>query len=178
MRTRRLACVALLLLLAVACDRRLEPWVEASAEPPPPERPVRIPGLEAPVARSGPVVQPRPSAAAAAATAGPGIRGVLELAPGTRAPGGVLFLIARTAAAGPPLAVKRLPAGPFPMAFEIGPGDVMLPGLRFAGEIRLSARIDSDGDPLTRSEADLTAELSTPVRPGASDIVLTLAGGG
>ncbi len=188
MRRAGILC-SLVVLGLLACDRRLEPWVDASAEPPPPERPVRIPGLQSPVPRAAPgglragASTPAPATAAAAAAAaaaagGPAIRGTLRLADGQAAPaGGVLFVIARAQPAGPPLAVVRLPVGPFPMAFEIGPGDVMIPGMPFAGEIRLTARIDADGDPLTRSPGDLNAGLDAPVRPGAADVGLTLHGG-
>jgi hypothetical protein len=87
----------------------------------------------------------------------------------------VLFVIARPQAGGPPLAVKRLPAGPFPLAFEIGAEDAMLAGRPFAGPILLSARIDSDGDPLTRGAGDLAALSESPLEPGASAVDLVLA---
>ena len=182
-----LCCLVVLGLLA--CDRRLDPWVDANAEPPPPERPVRIPALQSPQPREAPGLRagaptpaprtPAPAAAQApAAAGGPAIRGTLRLADGLAAPaGGVLFVIARSRAAGPPLAVVRLPAGPFPMDFEIGPGDVMIPGVPFAGEIQLTARIDADGDPLTRSPEDLNAGLDGAVRPGDAEVELTLHGG-
>ena len=173
------ALAMLFLLLAVqACDRRLEPWVEASQEPPPPERPVRVPGLQVPIPQSAPGMAAGPAPAARAPAAGPGIRGTLRLAEGERVSGGVLFLIARSNPQGPPLAVQRLPAGPFPLEFEIGPGDVMIPGMPFAGAIRLSARIDSDGDPLTRSAADVGAVLDAALQPGATGVELVLRRGG
>ena len=101
--------------------------------------------------------------------------GTLRLADGLAAPaGGVLFVIARVRPAGPPLAVVRLPAGPFPIDFEIGPGDVMIPGMPFAGDIQLTARIDADGDPLTRSPEDLNGGLDKAVRPGGAEVELTL----
>jgi len=86
----------------------------------------------------------------------------------------VLFLIARSPQAGPPLAVKRLPAGPFPLAFEIGPEDAMMAGRPFEGPILLSARLDTDGDPMTRGEGDLAAVHETPLEPGAQNVDLVL----
>jgi hypothetical protein len=167
---RLLPVLALCLGLA-GCDRRLEPWVEADAEPPRAEKPVRIPGL------AQPVPEPLPTAAAAAsAGAGETLRGTVRLAAGATVPdGSVLFVIARSPGGGPPLAVKRLPPGPFPLAFEIGAADAMIAGRPFAGPISLSARIDSDGDPLTRGESDLAAAHAEALEPGASAVDLVLA---
>ncbi len=146
-----------------ACDRRLEPWVPLDQVPPPVDVPVRIPGLEQPKPRSSMAV-----------TAGSAIQGVVRTAEGAvPARGGVLFVIARPEAGGPPLAVRRLPGGPFPMAFELGPGDAMIPGRPLAGSVRLTARLDADGDPLSRQEGDLVAE-EMRVAVGSSGIELVL----
>jgi hypothetical protein len=160
---RALACAAILL---AACDRRLEPWVDPADEPARAERPVRIPGL------AQPVPEPMP---APVSIAGDSIRGTLRLREGAAIPSGaVLFVIARPQAGGPPLAVKRLPAGPFPLAFEIGAHDAMLEGRPFAGPMLLSARVDADGDPLTRGPSDLAALSESPLEPGASAVDLVL----
>jgi len=104
------------------------------------------------------------------------IRGTISVADGGQPTGKVLFLIARAPGQpGPPLAVKRLPVGPFPLTFEIGPDDEMIKGRPWVGPIALSARVDSDGDPLTRSDSDATADLATPVEPGAEGVALRLA---
>jgi hypothetical protein len=167
----------LLLISGAACDRRMEPWIAREAEAPEPERPVRIPGLNAPIARSQPGV---PLAAAPPPMRGAApIRGTIQLAGGEAASsGGVLFLIARSSEVGPPLAVKRLSVGPFPMAFEIGPTDVMVPGTPFAGPIQVTARVDSDGNPVTVEAGELSGRLSTTVEPGARDLELVLRAGG
>lgn len=167
----------LLLASTAACDRRLEPWIAKEAEAPEPERPVRIPGLNAPIVRSLPgaplTTAPPPMRGAAP------IRGTLQLAGGEAAGSdGVLFLIARSSDVGPPLAVKRLPVGPFPMAFEIGPTDVMVPGTPFTGPIQLTARVDRDGNPVTVEAGELRGRLSTTVEPGANDLELVLRAGG
>ena len=170
--------LALLLLTASAgCDRRLEPWIDKAEEPPVAERPVQIPGLSAPIVRSQPRsgLAPVPAAMASTRGAGAAIRGTLRLDDEEELrPGGVLFLIARTSETGPPLAVQRLPVGPFPMDFEIGSRDVMIPGLAFAGKIRLTARVDADGDPLTTDARELSGRLMTAVEPGASGVQLVL----
>ena len=69
--------------------------------------------------------------------------------------------------------MKRLPIGPFPLEFEIGPEDVMIQGLPFAGPITLSARIDRDGNAMTRDPGGATATAG-PVEPGAEGVELRL----
>ena len=160
-------------LCALGCDRRLEPWVDAKDEPARSQRPVRIPGL------GQPVPDALPAAPARGTASGGEIRGTLRVADGAEVPSGaVLFVIARAQGGGPPLAVKRLPAGPFPQSFAIGPQDAMIAGRPFAGPILLSARIDTDGDPLTRAPGDLAAQAESPLEPGADSVDLVLAPSG
>ena len=128
---------------------------------------VRIPGLDQPDVKEPVLLE--------AARGGASIRGTLRLADGHEAGDrGVVFVIARGASSGPPLAVVRLPLGSFPVEFEIGPKDVMIPGREFKGPITLSARIDRDGNPLSPSPDDLNASLPEPVQPGATGIELIL----
>lgn len=163
-------------LCLAACDRRLEPYVDPADEPPRVDQPVRVPGLESPAPRATMPLGPQgASGERIGVVAGKPIRGTIRLADGAQAAGAVLFLIARTPQQpGPPLAVKRMPVGPFPLEFEIGPEDEMIKGRPWVGPIALSARIDSDGDPLTRAEGDASAELAAPVEPGAEGIELEL----
>ena len=166
------AALATTALLLGGCDRRLEPWVDVADEPPRSEKPVRIPGL------AQPVPDPLPAGAERGGSED-SIRGTLRVDSGATIPeGAVLFVIARSQAGGPPLAVKRLPAGPFPLSFEIGAQDVMIAGRPFAGPILLSARVDVDGDPLTRSAGDLAALSELPLEPGARLVGLVLAPSG
>lgn len=164
-----------MLALSLGCDRRLEPYVEPEAEPPRLERPVRVPGLENPAPRARmPMGQPEAPTAASDVDAAP-IRGRVVAGEGVVAGGeGVLFVIARSSGGGPPLAVKRLSVGPFPLDFEIGPADVMMAGRPWSGPISLTARIDRDGNPMTRDPSDPTAELPSPIEPGAADVELRL----
>jgi len=118
-------------------------------------------------------------AMAAASADGP-IAGQVEIAPalaGQQPAGAILFVIARPAgsAGGPPLAVLRIPEPEFPVAFEIGPGDVMIPSMRFEGPITLTARLDTDGNAMTRAESDLSSETAPPVEPGTTGVSLILA---
>ncbi len=108
------------------------------------------------------------------------ISGRIELAPelaGARPEGAILFVIARPegAVGGPPLAVLRIPDPEFPVEFEIGPGDVMIPSMRFAGPISLTARLDSDGNAMTRAEVDLSSPTAPPAEPGTTGVALVLS---
>jgi hypothetical protein len=174
-RILRQACLAA--LLAAACDRRVEPYVDPKDEPPALDHPVRVPGLETPAPRAAMPLGPPAEGAGTGAASGEPIRGTIRLE-GGEASGAVLFLIARIPdTPGPPLAVKRLPVGPFPLEFEIGPEDEMIKGRPWVGPIALSARVDKDGDPLTRDPEDWSAELGSPVEPGASGVELRLTRG-
>ncbi len=67
----------------------------------------------------------------------------------------VIFVIARPAGmtAGPPAAVKRLPLGTFPMTVDLSSADSMM-GQALPAKMRIEARIDSDGDPMTHDPKD------------------------
>jgi hypothetical protein len=49
--------------------------------------------------------------------------------------------------------VKRLPVSAFPLTVDLSAADSMM-GQPLPPKIRLEARIDSDGDPLTRDPKD------------------------
>ena len=107
------------------------------------------------------------------------IRGRIQIAPelvDDIQPGSILFLIARSAgvSAGPPLAVRRMASPRFPLEFEIGQENVMIPSMRFEGAIALTARLDSDGNAMTRLPGDLSGAVATPLSPGAEGALLTL----
>ncbi len=100
------------------------------------------------------------AAAAASSTAGQpsGVFGWIEAdasVAGRIRPGTVVFLTVREAgvAQGPPVAVKRLTADAFPLQFELGTGDSMM-GQPLPERMRIDARADSDGDPMTRPDSD------------------------
>jgi cytochrome c-type biogenesis protein CcmH len=116
----------------------------------------------------------------ARALAGTGIEGTVLLDPGQATQGGgrsTLYIVARVAGAqgGPPLAVKRIVGPTFPVSFSLGPGDVMMPGMAFEGPLNLSARLDRDGDPLTREPGEPAgAYQGNPVKPGARNVAIQL----
>jgi hypothetical protein len=86
----------------------------------------------------------------------------------------VLFLIARREGAGPPVAVERIAAPRFPLEFSLGPEDRMIQALPFAGELALSARVDADGNALSREPGDLEGRAKAPVAPGANGVAIVL----
>jgi cytochrome c-type biogenesis protein CcmH len=164
--------------LLAACDRNLEPYdpdvkpatpdlSKIFPEPPDSERPGRE------MARVPAAAPPRGTAS------GEGIRGRVVMGAagaGGAPPGSTLFIIARPAGAtgGPPLAVQRIPAPVFPVDFEIGPENVMIPTMRFEGDITLTARLDSDGNAMTRLPGDLQGSLAESVQPGSAGVEIRL----
>ena len=137
----------------------------AAAPPPPPPPPA----------------PPAPEAAAPAA-AGPGgsITGKIEIpaALAKNKPEGTLFLVARRISDNPGvrgtlIAVKKLPATKFPLAFELSGADMPFQNGPFEGELTVSARIDQDGDPLSHQKGDLIGTLPK-VRVGSKNVRLTM----
>ena len=115
-----------------------------------------------------------------AAAAGGAIVGEISLAPElamARPDQGVLFVIARPqgATGGPPLAVLRIPNPDFPLDFSIGPENVMIPTMQFAGPISLSARLDADGNAMTRGAGDISSPVLEGLEPGAAGVRITLS---
>lgn len=85
----------------------------------------------------------------------------LEPALASRVPeGATLFVIARRAGAGPPVAVQRRPAGSWPVTVRLGDRDAMLPGTRLAeaGPLTIIARVSMSGQPMA-SRGDLFGEV-------------------
>ncbi|HJT16427.1 MAG TPA: tetratricopeptide repeat protein [Thermoanaerobaculia bacterium] len=104
--------------------------------------------LKTPPSQQQPASEPQPAAAP-----GESLHVTLNAA---RVPNhGVIFVIVRASGqtAGPPAAVKRLPLGAFPMQIDISSADSMM-GQPLPPKMRVEARIDSDGDPLTKDPND------------------------
>jgi cytochrome c-type biogenesis protein CcmH len=90
---------------------------------------------------------------------GPVVHVTLSLAGGSTPPANAtIFVYARAAGqtSGPPAAVKRLPVGSFPLSFDLSAADSMM-GQPLPPSMRIEARIDSDGNAMTKSPTDLTA---------------------
>ncbi|HPG25314.1 MAG: hypothetical protein H6748_07375 [Spirochaetaceae bacterium] len=196
-----LLAMAVVALPGLACDRNIEPYREGE-EPSPPDLARIFPGpppgaggpgaamaqagggadraalpptrTEGAAVARGNSVSPGPAASGAAIEGRIELPGELALA---RPDGGVLFVIARPQGArgGPPLAVLRIPSPEFPLDFRIGPENVMIPSMRFEGAISLSARLDADGNAMTRGAADLSSPVEEPLSPGATGVRLVLS---
>ena len=161
----------------MGCDRRVEPYVPGE-EPEQPDLSRIFP--EGSGQQAQPMLPPSPGGgrgAAPVAAAGASVEGTISLAPELEArvpDGAVLFLIARRGAAEPPLAVKRIQAPSFPLAFSIGPEDRMIESMPFAGPLTLSARVDADANATTRSSGDLQGVAEGSYEPGARGVSLRI----
>ena len=118
-----------------------------------------------------------PEASTTGAARGEGIAVRIELAPTLegRVPAtGALYLIARTAATGPPLAVARHELGDWPRSLQLTDADAMLPGTSLRGQegLQITARISRSGQPAAAS-ADLFGEVGYDLTV-AGPMVLTI----
>lgn len=91
--------------------------------------------------------------------------------------GDVIFLVARkfdpAGTPGIPLAVKKLTVDKFPISFELDSRDAMLAGTSLAGKVVVTARVDKDGDAMTKNPGDVTGE-SKPIEPPQKNVVVDL----
>ena len=116
--------------------------------------------------------------AAAAASSPASVVVVVDLPKGVTVPeSAILFVIVREAGldSGPPTAVKRVPAVNFPITVTLTEKDSMA-GEGLPGLMRVDARIDRDGDPLTKDPRDPFATEEN-VRPGGAQVLLVLTPG-
>jgi cytochrome c-type biogenesis protein CcmH len=109
------------------------------------------------------------------------IQGTVKIDPALKdsaPPTGSIFVILRMAGMpdrGPPVAVKKLDDPRFPVAFAIGPSDVMMQGMPFDGPFDIYVRFDADGNAMTKAPGDLS--LSAPasqIKPGQTGVEVTL----
>jgi hypothetical protein len=155
--------IFVLLALVVGCSQGVEPF-DAGENPQTPQA-------------ASPSPSPTTTATPAAGSGSQNLEGTIQVVPPLveQIPdGAVLFLIARNAAAGPPLAVKRIPAPKFPFVFSIGPDDRMIQAMPFQGPIHLSAKIDTDGNAMTRTPGDLQTNSDQAYEPGDRGITLLI----
>jgi cytochrome c-type biogenesis protein CcmH len=175
--------IPLAISLVAGCDRNVEPF-DPNEQPAAPdlsrifpagaeEAQPAPPGLPPPPGRGAPPL----AAEAGAGDDAPPIRGTVSLAPelAGRAPeGAVLFLIARRGGPGPPIAVERIADPSLPLDFSLGPEDRMIQTLPFAGELQISARLDADGNALSRQAGDLEGRAAAAAAPGATGVAVVL----
>jgi hypothetical protein len=104
------------------------------------------------------------------------VSGVLALDPKVKskvAEGDTIYLVARSAdQPGPPLAVKKLTASKFPMAFVLDGRDAMMAGTKMSGKVTITARVDKDGDAMTKNPGDVTGTKTVSVP--ADKVILNL----
>lgn len=125
--------------------------------------PQQMPEGHPPISPDTPVPGATPAVASAG---GGGVRVTLDLDPAARTRSGIVFVIARNASGGPPVAVKRVVAGAFPINVELTSADSMM-GQQLPPTFRLEARLDTDGDPMTKPATD-PAAMQDGVAPGAT----------
>jgi hypothetical protein len=183
---RRPACLALAAALAAGgCNRAIEPFDPNEKVEQPDLSRIFPAGAERAAAQEGaqrgapqqargapPPVPPGPPGASAEA-----ISGTVRLAPeleGRVPSGAVLFLMARSGEAGPPVAVVRVPDPHFPFEFRIGPEDRMIEAMPFQGPFALTARVDADRNAMTRTPGDLQGEARGEVAPGTQGVELVI----
>lgn len=111
-----------------------------------------------------------PAAPAAAAAGGNRVNVTLQLDPAARSKSGIVFVVARPLAGGPPVAVKRMQVASFPVTFDITSADSMM-GQPLPDRFNIEARLDSDGNATTKPPTDPSASQNNV----ASGAAVTLA---
>ena len=61
------------------------------------------------------------------------------------------------------------------MEFELGQEQVMIPSMRFEGVLQLEARLDRDGNAMTREPGELTGRPGGTLEPGATGVEIVLS---
>jgi cytochrome c-type biogenesis protein CcmH len=118
---------------------------EQAKNPPPAAAPADHPGLPNPGAES-----------ASAPASGPSVHVTLSLDRSVKqSPNAVLFVIVRASGenAGPPAAAKRINAPSFPLEIDLTSADSMM-GQPLPASVSIEARLDSDGDAMTKNPSD------------------------
>jgi hypothetical protein len=184
-RAPRFALAAVLVLAPLAACSKTDDASKAAAVPPLPAGSAPAPAPAPAAAPTPPPPPPPPPAPAAAAEPPPDpnakITGIVTLAGSMKShvsPGDTLFLVARRLSDTPGIrgslvAVKKLSAAKFPIAFEMSAADMPFQGGAFDGELTLSIRDDKDNDPMTRLKGDVFGTLPK-VKVGARNVKLAL----
>ncbi|MEQ1567297.1 MAG: hypothetical protein ABMA64_16770 [Myxococcota bacterium] len=135
----------------------------------------------APPAPSAPSAAPSEAQAAPVAEAPPAATGAALALSGTitydgPVTGAAVFVSVKDPAhPGPPLAAKKLPPGPFPLAFTLTDADRMQMGGGGAlpASVNLVVRLDGDGDAMTKVPTEPVATVETAASNAA--VAVTLA---
>lgn len=126
--------------------------------------PTPTPAPEAPPAEAEPAPAAEPTMLVKGTIAAP------DDAPVAKA---VFVSLRQAGVPGPPLAAKRLPAGPFPLSFVLTEADRPMAKGPVPDEVELKVTLDIDGNPMAKSDEDLEAVVA--VEKGTADLEVTLA---
>lgn len=105
------------------------------------------------------------------------MKGTVKLAPGTTVPDGALLLVyarASQVAAGPPLAALKLPASELPLDFTITDKDRPMVNGPWPDQVWIQARLDIDGNAMTKDEGAPASEMSGPITSPDAPVELVL----
>lgn len=92
-------------------------------------------------------------------------------------PGDTIFVVARKfeegapPGSGTPLAVKKLIVGTWPLEYTLDSRDAMLVGTKMEGKVIVTARVDKDGDAITKNPGDVTGQSKAVVPPQKNVVV-------
>ena len=117
------------------------------------------------------------SDSAEAADASAAITGQIVLGEGQASGGGSLFIIVRQQGVtrGPPVAVRKFESPTFPQQFSVTSAHTMFQGMPFTGPFDVHARLDQDGNAMTKTAGDLVATTpATNIKPGSKPVVIAL----
>lgn len=123
---------------------------------PPAAMPANHPALPNPDGSPSTAAPMAAAQAPASVAGGPSVHITLTLDPSAKSsPSAVLYVIARAAGqtAGPPAAVKRVMSPNFPLQLDLSAADSMM-GQPLPASIHIDARLDSDGDAMTKNPSD------------------------
>lgn len=166
---KRILC--LIVFCALGCHQN---YKEGAHPQPIPPQPAQMPANHPPATASAPAEQPAGEAI---------ISGSIQIDPSIvdRLPKeAILYIMARPAPVGPPLAIKRIPIPSFPHAYTITQADAgMMPGqevdLESLDALYLSAKIDQDGKVGPAQAGDMEGAYgSNPVMPGSKDVNIVI----
>jgi cytochrome c-type biogenesis protein CcmH len=107
------------------------------------------------------------------------VAGTITLAPDRMAKLGAsdtLFILARPAGEknGPPLAVLKMVGIKFPLKYELGQEDVLMPGKFFSGKVEVQAVLRKSGIATLPVPGDVRGVHAQPVEPGAKGVDIVL----
>lgn len=86
-----------------------------------------------------------------------------------------IFLMAKPALGGPPVAALKLVGNEYPYSFHLTSENLMTPDSSLDVPLNLTVRVDKDGDAFTKGPNDLIGTYEkNPVSIEASDIVITI----